>query len=75
MTREENGDGVECGVQEPGFTERTHIEFGTSEVLQSRGPSHKAKKDGQRLRKATEKLVNEIKQCLRSRGVVVVVGG
>lgn len=31
--REENGDEVECGVKEPGFTGRTHREFGTSEVL------------------------------------------
>lgn len=59
MTKEENDNEVVCGVKEPGFTGRTHIEFGTLEVLQEWGPSHKTKKDGQRLRKATEKLVNE----------------
>lgn len=71
MTREENGDEVECGMKEPGYTGRTHMEFGTSEVLRERGPSHKTKKAGQRCRKATGKLIKETKQCLRSRGVGV----
>lgn len=71
MIREENADEGECGVKELGFTGRIHMVFGTSEVLREWGASHKTKKDGQRLRKATGKLINETKQCLRSRSVGV----